>query len=65
MPIGSVAGAGAAQQAALTSPRPATTSTAQSQGGQSSAQASSSESAEETVDHSIPSSTGNNVDVTA
>ncbi len=63
MPIGNVSAAAGAQAASLTSARP-TTNTAQSQGGQSASQASTSESAE-TVDHSIPSSTGNNVDVTA
>ena len=63
MPIGNVSAAGAAQTASLTSARP-TTNTAQSQGGQGAAQTSTTESAE-TVDHSIPSSTGNNVDVTA
>ncbi len=64
MPVGNVsASAGAAQQASLTSAK-ATTNTAQSQGGQGAAQASG-EGSTETVDHSIPLSTGNNVDVTA
>ena len=64
MPIGNVSAAGAAQAASLTSARP-TTNTAQSQGGQGAVQKSASDEASEAVDHSIPSSTGNNVDVTA
>jgi hypothetical protein len=64
MPIGNVSAAAGAQAASLTSARP-TTNTAQSQAGQEAAQKSAPKESAETVDHSIPSSTGNNVDLTA